>query len=662
MADYQVDNLDEMIDVDNTEAIIQYFKKKNPKEIKDVMTKQVSVGSLSHPLSYSIYKKRNKTFLSLLDIYTKNKLDINLKDESGLTPLHYAVQTKDVFFIKTVLGVPGINVYIGDNDGQNPFVFFLRFHDEPTVKECIHAFVGASRVILNNRIPSGKYKGDFPLNVAFQNPHCIGFLLETILKSGAVPDVTNFSNEVPLHFAVNKKRLDLVLLLLKYGANINIKNVSGNSPLSLGLKQENKIAAVMSLVDNIHIKMRKEYSLTLQFDLPRFIGIGLFTDVGYSQGIRNMIASGGDPDVVKRLMDLIQKAKADFMETRESFNLLYYREEEDEEEDDEKKKIDAKAIEFLGENISNTHKFGLGLYGDVIRARHKNKTVGLEFLLDYSVEDMKNLEQVINEHYVPLKHDNILQLYGTVFEEGSLWVISEYTDRGCLFDLLQGPKLDWDMMNQICIDMAEGLLFLQEHAITHGGLNSTKVFMTLDGHAKIGEYGWKGILPRKTDKHLITIELAFMAPEQLQDPPVDSPDADKYSYGMIVWEIILRLITGEHVIPYYSDEENYTAETDQSIKKKIMSGNIPTIATRENAQVFTAPPRLGKLYKNICQIKPDLRWAWDKIIEEWTQFEDEVKNDPKKWKNCLQTDGNLCPGEYANKKFKLTRASETVIQ
>ncbi|EDR26370.1 serine-threonine protein kinase, putative [Entamoeba dispar SAW760] len=660
MAEFQIDNLDSLIESENVETIRNYFKKKNPKEIKDILTKQVSILTVAFPISYSIVKKRIQSFNELLDIYIKNKLDINQQDDGGLTILHYAVQSKDSRFITTLLSIPGINPYAPDNDGQSPFIYFLRFHDEPTIVECLEAFIKCSRIILNSRIASGRYKGDFPINIAFQNQRSCGILLETFLKNGAVPDVTNFSNDVPLLYAVQKKRLDLVLLLLKFGARIYIANNAGNSPLSVAMKTESKITSVFSLVDSIHIKMRNEFSLTLQYDLPRMIGIGLFTDVSTSQAMRNMINMGVNPDTVKRFMEVCRKTEKDFMESRDAFDLLYYKEDEGELE--EEKKIDVKSIEFLGESIGNKNKLGMGLYGEVVRARYKGKTIGIEYIRLENEEKTKLFEEHIEKKLSTINHENILQIMKTLVTDNSIWIMTEYTDKGCLFDLLQGPKLNWEIICGIAIDIAEGLVCLKENDIVHGQLNSTRIFVTLDGRAKISEYGFKQIFERHKENHLIDIEIAYMAPEQLSDTPVFDNEGDKYSYGMICWEMITRLITGEHVIPYYSDEENYTNETDAIVKKKILGGSIPNIATRENAQVFTAPPKLGKLYRNICQTKVELRNGWDKIIEEWRSFDEENTNDPKRWKNCLQTDGEICPGEYANKKFKLVKAAEELMK
>ncbi|KAL7714335.1 receptor protein serine/threonine kinase [Entamoeba marina] len=659
MADIQQDNLDKLIDNENIEGINNYFKKKSPKDQKDILLRQVSLQTSSYPLSYAIFKKKYLSFKEILDIQTKHRIDINQKDDAGMTFLHYAVQSKDSRFIVLILSQPSIDISIPDNDGQTPFVYFLRFHDEPTIVECINAFLKASPTILNQRIPSGKFKGDFPLNVAFSNQRSCGILIETSLSKGALPDVSNFSNDAPLLHAVGKNRLDLVLLLIKYGASIYVENNAGHSPLTSAPKADSKIAAAIALVDSIHHEMRKEFSLCLQYDLPRMIGICLLTDISSAQRLRSMTALGVAASFVENFAEVATRAVADFAETREAFDLLYHNVSG--ELPAPEKKVDVKSIELLGESISSQHHFGLTLYGDVLRARYKNCLVALQFIRFSNDSDAEDLYNFTQETLVPLVHDNVVRMIASSQQESSLWVVTEYCERGSLFDVLQGPKLSWSFVSGIAIDIAEGLVFLHENDVVVGILNSVRIFITLDGRAKIAEVGYHNIVPHEPTPYLVHPEIAYMAPEHISEEPVFDSEGDKYSYGMICWEMILRLITGEHIIPYYSDEEAFTNETDGIVKKKILAGNIPTIATRENAQVFTAPPKLGKIYKNICQQKPSLRWGFDKILKEWKEFDEENENDPKRWKNCLQTDGELCPGEYANKKFKLVQATEVEL-
>jgi len=189
-------------------------------------------------------------------------------------------------------------------------------------------------------------------------------------------DEPNTFNEVPLLLAVNKKRLDLVLLLLKYGANIYIESNNGLSPLTASKKIDNKIAAAIVLVDSIHKKLVEEFSVTLQFDLPRMIGITIFSDVSVSQKIKNLNNIGVKGNIINKFVDLCQQSVDDFSRTRDAFDLLYYKEEEQPFEQEENK-IDVKSLEFLGLSIDRKNKYNIGMYGDVLRVRYKNHLVGM---------------------------------------------------------------------------------------------------------------------------------------------------------------------------------------------------------------------------------------------------------------------------------------------
>lgn len=51
--------------------------------------------------------------------------------------------------------------------------------------------------------------------------------------------MVNSFGEGPLHFAVRMSRDDLVMLLLKAGADINVKGKEGKTPLELAQLQKN---------------------------------------------------------------------------------------------------------------------------------------------------------------------------------------------------------------------------------------------------------------------------------------------------------------------------------------------------------------------------------------------------------------------------------------
>ena len=72
-------------------------------------------------------------------------------------------------------------------------------------------------------------------------------MAEILLKHGADPNIKNDADETALEIAACNGFLDFVKLLVKYGANVNVKNeFSGNSPLSCAqANNHNKVAAFL---------------------------------------------------------------------------------------------------------------------------------------------------------------------------------------------------------------------------------------------------------------------------------------------------------------------------------------------------------------------------------------------------------------------------------
>ena len=389
MADVLTDELDGLIENDHDEGIRQFLKKKAPKDVKDMMTRATSLRTPVFPLAYAIQKRRRRAFTELLDAFLKVRADPNIADDTGNTPLHYAVQSRESFYILAVLRIPGVNILAMDADGTSPFVMYLRTCDEPTVVECLEAFVGLQNNVLDLRIGAGRYKGDFPLNMCFQNPRACGMLLETLLAMGAIPDSQNFSGECPLLFAVQRQRLDLVLMLLRKGANIYTMSAAGVTPFAAATKHEGPVAALFALINDINLAMRREFSLVAQYELPRVIGIDLFNDYGAAQQMRHMVVAGIKPTQVEAYNARAGPLKAAFAAGPNAFDLTA---PEVIEHVEPEEKIDTRALELVGVYVNHRGKFGLRFLGDFVKVRYKGQLVGLQFVgAEYAAEVKQRL-------------------------------------------------------------------------------------------------------------------------------------------------------------------------------------------------------------------------------------------------------------------------------
>lgn len=75
-------------------------------------------------------------------------------------------------------------------------------------------------------------------------------VVELLLKKGASANFLREDGTTALHYAVSYCDIDLVNLLIKYGADVNVENINGWTPLLIALKYECGINIVEVLLDN----------------------------------------------------------------------------------------------------------------------------------------------------------------------------------------------------------------------------------------------------------------------------------------------------------------------------------------------------------------------------------------------------------------------------
>lgn len=72
--------------------------------------------------------------------------------------------------------------------------------------------------------------------------------IKFLLKNGANPNLTDNMGRSPLHYVCRMSALELAFDLLKYKANVNVYDAFGNTPLSISLLDKNFIAMARLLV------------------------------------------------------------------------------------------------------------------------------------------------------------------------------------------------------------------------------------------------------------------------------------------------------------------------------------------------------------------------------------------------------------------------------
>ena len=116
---------------------------------------------------------------------------------------------------------------INNEDGIPLLVLALEFDNYSTVNLLLD--LGANPNVANQA-------GSTPLHYA-AHPTTPIAIASALLQCGANVNAINCIRNTPLHLAVMNKNKDVINLLIAHGANVNIKNRDGLTPLELAKKE-----------------------------------------------------------------------------------------------------------------------------------------------------------------------------------------------------------------------------------------------------------------------------------------------------------------------------------------------------------------------------------------------------------------------------------------
>jgi serine/threonine protein kinase len=129
--------------------------------------------------------------VEMLELLLEHGANINAKDNSGITPLHAAIQTGNLSITKWLLE-HGASINAKNNSGTTPLHYVIQ-----------------------------------QLAMPYDN---LG-MLKLLLEHGANLNVKDNNGTTPLHTAVQSGNLSITKWMLEHGANINAKDNNGTTPL-----------------------------------------------------------------------------------------------------------------------------------------------------------------------------------------------------------------------------------------------------------------------------------------------------------------------------------------------------------------------------------------------------------------------------------------------
>ncbi|XP_075588750.1 TGF-beta receptor type-1 isoform X5 [Dermatophagoides farinae] len=217
---------------------------------------------------------------------------------------------------------------------------------------------------------------------------------------------------------------------------------------------------------------------------------------------------------------------------------------------------------------------GKGRFGEVWRGKWRGEWVAVKIFS--SRDEQSWFREVEIYQTVMLRNDNILGFIAADNKDNGtwtqLWLITDYHERGSLFDFLSKNTVDIAGMLKMASSIANGLAHLHmeilgtqgKPAIAHRDLKSKNILVKMNGTCAIADLG----LAVRYDSSTNSVDIPpnprvgtkrYLAPEVLDESininHFDSfKRADIYSFGLCIWEIARRCNVGihdEYQLPYY---------------------------------------------------------------------------------------------------------------
>lgn len=286
--------------------------------------------------------------------------------------------------------------------------------------------------------------------------------------------------------------------------------------------------------------------------------------------------------------------------------------------------------------LEYTLKLGAGSSGKVYKGLYRGKEVAVKVLK--SITTQAQLEEFKKEFQImsAIRSPYMVTFYGAALEP-KLCMVMEFCSRDSLYHVMNQTKYDigWEKFFKFALQMTRGIECLHnwDPPIVHRDFKSLNLLVNEDWDCKVCDFGLSRF---NTADNLATLNktrgtFAYCSPEVATGGVPYSNKSDVYSIGIVFWELLMRVMTGEYHRPF---SEYPHIMMDFQIMLNSKEGVRPTLSP-------TVPQSLQTLYRVTVAQNPDDRPSCSEVIAKLLTIQNEeyLKN-VEEWEKLRITPTN----------------------
>ncbi|KAG4094207.1 ankyrin [Neocallimastix lanati (nom. inval.)] len=197
------------------------------------------------PLIYSIiFFNDSNELVDLIDLLIENRANKNEVNYDELTALHMACEYNKSILIPKLITEKNVNMK--DINGRTPLMIAIKEKDYESIKILLSCNCNKYNIDVNIK----DCDDNFPLInsiIKFNDSNELVDLIDLLIKNGANKDEVNYNEETALHIACKYNTSEIIPQLITE-ENLNMKDIHGQTPLMVAIKEKNyeSIKALLS--------------------------------------------------------------------------------------------------------------------------------------------------------------------------------------------------------------------------------------------------------------------------------------------------------------------------------------------------------------------------------------------------------------------------------